>query len=94
MIFFAIIFTLKQKYQNIINSYLLKISTLEELSKVEKENLKEKINFLENNKQQMKLEFENLANKLFDEKEKKSTTNLTFVASPLLSENFFVRLYP
>ena len=81
MIFFAIIFTLKQKYQNIINSYLLKISTLEELSKVEKENLKEKINFLENNKQQMKLEFENLANKLFDEKEKKSTTNLTFVLS-------------
>ena len=81
VIFFAIIFTLKQKYQNIINSYLLKISTLEELSKVEKENLKEKINFLENNKQQMKLEFENLANKLFDEKEKKSTTNLTFVLS-------------
>ncbi|PZP11658.1 MAG: DNA recombination protein RmuC, partial [Aliarcobacter butzleri] len=80
-IFFAIIFSLKQKYQNIINSYLLKISTLEELSKVEKENLKEKINFLENNKQQMKLEFENLANKLFDEKEKKSTTNLTFVLS-------------
>ncbi|MCT7577642.1 DNA recombination protein RmuC [Aliarcobacter butzleri] len=81
VIFFAIIFTFKQKYQNIINSYLLKISTLEELSKVEKENLKEKINFLENNKQQMKLEFENLANKLFDEKEKKSTTNLTFVLS-------------
>ncbi|MFY4781675.1 DNA recombination protein RmuC [Aliarcobacter butzleri] len=81
VIFFAIIFTLKQKYQNIINSYLLKISTLEELSKVEKENLKEKINFLENNKQQMKLEFESLANKLFDEKEKKSTTNLTFVLS-------------
>ncbi|RZV15853.1 DNA recombination protein RmuC [Aliarcobacter butzleri] len=81
VIFFAIIFSLKQKYQNIINSYLLKISTLEELSKVEKENLKEKINFLENNKQQMKLEFENLANKLFDEKEKKSTTNLTFVLS-------------
>ncbi|MFY4861556.1 DNA recombination protein RmuC [Aliarcobacter butzleri] len=81
VIFFAIIFTLKQKYQNIINSYLLKISTLEDLSKVEKENLKEKINFLENNKQQMKLEFENLANKLFDEKEKKSTTNLTFVLS-------------
>ena len=46
VIFFAIIFSLKQKYQNIINSYLLKISTLEELSKVEKENLKEKINFL------------------------------------------------
>lgn len=81
VIFFAIIFSLKQKYQNIINSYLLKISTLEELSKIEKENLKEKINFLENNKQQMKLEFENLANKLFDEKEKKSTTNLTFVLS-------------
>lgn len=81
VIFFSIIFSLKQKYQNIINSYLLKISTLEELSKVEKENLKEKINFLENNKQQMKLEFENLANKLFDEKEKKSTTNLTFVLS-------------
>lgn len=81
VIFFVIIFTLKQKYQNIINSYLLKISTLEELSKVEKENLKEKINFLENNKQQMKLEFESLANKLFDEKEKKSTTNLTFVLS-------------
>ncbi len=79
VIFTATIFMLKQKYQGIITSYELKISTLEEISSKEKENLKEKIVFLENNKQQMKLEFESLSNRLFDERERKSSKNLGLV---------------
>jgi len=82
IIFLAIIFFIKQKYQNIINSYKLKIANIENLYKVEKESLKEKISFLENNKQQMKLEFENLANRLFDDTQKKSNQNINQVLTP------------
>lgn len=82
VIFGTVIFFIKQKYQNTINSYELKISTLEELFKLEKESLKEKITFLENNKEQMKLEFENLANKLFDDSLKKSNQNINQVLTP------------
>jgi len=82
IVFFAIIFFIRQKYQNIINSYRLKIAKIEELNKVEKQILKEKISFLENNKQQMKLEFENLANRLFDDTQKKSNQNINQVLTP------------
>ncbi|WP_418187376.1 DNA recombination protein RmuC [Aliarcobacter lanthieri] len=78
----ATIFFIRQKYQNIINSYELKISNIEELFRIEKESLKEKIAFLENNKQQMKLEFENLANRLFDDTQKKSNQNINQVLTP------------
>lgn len=82
VIFLATIFFIRQKYQNIINSYELKLANIEELFKVEKESLKEKISFLENNKQQMKLEFENLANRLFDDTQKKSNQNINQVLTP------------
>jgi len=82
IIFVAIIFFIKQKYKNIINSYRLKIANIEELNKIEKQILKEKISFLENNKQQMKLEFENLANRLFDDTQKKSNQNINQVLTP------------
>ncbi|MBL3520056.1 DNA recombination protein RmuC [Arcobacter lanthieri] len=82
VIFLATIFFIRQKYQNIINSYELKISNIEELFRIEKESLKEKIAFLENNKQQMKLEFENLANRLFDDTQKKSNQNINQVLTP------------
>jgi len=82
IILVAIIFFLRQKYQNIINSYKLKITNIEELNKIEKQNLQDKISFLENNKQQMKLEFENLANRLFDDTQKKSNKNINQVLTP------------
>ncbi|WP_418178906.1 DNA recombination protein RmuC [Aliarcobacter lanthieri] len=82
IIFLATIFFIRQKYQNIINSYELKLANIEELFRVEKESLKEKIAFLENNKQQMKLEFENLANRLFDDTQKKSNQNINQVLTP------------
>jgi DNA recombination protein RmuC len=64
---------------NITANHNLKISTQEKLSKSKEENLNEKIILLEESKIQMKLEFENLANKLFDENQKKSNLNLTQV---------------
>ncbi|MFV7790368.1 DNA recombination protein RmuC [Aliarcobacter lanthieri] len=82
VIFLATIFFIIQKYQNIINSYELKLANIEELFRIEKESLKEKIAFLENNKQQMKLEFENLANRLFDDTQKKSNQNINQVLTP------------
>jgi len=82
IVFLAIVFFIRQKYQNIINSYRLKITNIEELNKVEKQILKEKISFLENNKQQMKLEFENLANRLFNDTQKKSNQNINQVLTP------------
>ncbi|WP_418180673.1 DNA recombination protein RmuC [Aliarcobacter lanthieri] len=82
VIFLATIFFIRQKYQNIINSYELKLANIEELFRIEKESLKEKIAFLENNKQQMKLEFENLANRLFDDTQKKSNQNINQVLTP------------
>jgi DNA recombination protein RmuC len=85
-VFFAfIIYFIKQKYENQILSiekyYELKFSNLKELSKTKEENFNEKITLLEDSKKQLKLEFENLANRLFEENQKKSNINLTQVLS-------------
>lgn len=85
-VFFAfIIYFLKQKYENQILSiekyYELKFANLKELSKTKEENFNEKITLLEDSKKELKLEFENLANRLFEENQKKSNINLTQVLS-------------
>lgn len=49
---------------------------------IKEESLKEKIELLENSKDRLKLEFENLANKLFEENSKKSNLNLSQVLTP------------
>lgn len=49
---------------------------------IKEENLKEKIELLENSKESLKQEFENLANKLFEENTKKSNTNLNQMLTP------------
>ena len=49
---------------------------------LKEEYLQEKIDLLENSKERLKLEFENLANKLFEENTKKSTSNLNQMLSP------------
>ena len=73
--------------RNTIETYELKLSSLTKLSdnkekqllrefEIKEENFNEKITLLEDSKKQMKIEFENLANKLFDENQKKSNINL------------------
>lgn len=73
--------------ENIITTYELRLSNLTKLSEnkekqllrefeIKEENFNEKIILLEDSKIQMKTEFENLANKLFDENQKKSNVNL------------------
>ena len=76
-----------QMNNNTIETYELKLSNLEKMSdtkekqllrefELKEENFNEKIALLEDSKKQMKIEFENLANKLFDENQKKSNINL------------------
>jgi len=64
---------------NISANYELKLNSHEKMSKSREENLNDKITLLEESKVQMKMEFENLANKLFDDNQKKSNINLTQV---------------
>ena len=75
---------------SITETYELKLSNLTKISEnkekqllrefeIKEANLNEKISLLEESKIQMKMEFENLANKLFDENQKKSNVNLTQV---------------
>lgn len=49
---------------------------------IKEENLKEKIELLENSKQSLKIEFENLSHKLFEENSKKSTNSLDLMLTP------------
>lgn len=76
--------------QNTIETYELKLLSLTKMSEakekqllrefeIKEENFNEKIALLEESKKQMKLEFESVANKLFDENQKKSNVNLTQV---------------
>lgn len=76
--------------ENIREKYELTLSKQMELSEsreeqllrefdIKEENFNEKITLLEGSKKQMKLEFENLANKLFQDNQKKSNVNLTQV---------------
>ncbi|BAK73355.1 MAG: DNA recombination protein RmuC [Arcobacter sp.] len=75
---------------NTIEAYEFKLSSLAKMSEakekqllrefeIKEENFNEKITLLEESKKQLKIEFENLANKLFDENQKKSNLNLTQV---------------
>lgn len=81
-----------QNLQNLISNYELKLENEIKLSEnkeiqllnefeIKEENLKEKLTLIEDSKEKMKLEFESLANKLFEEKQKKSDTNLNTIVS-------------
>ncbi len=60
----------------------LKNSTLEEKLDFMQNSFEEKLALLEESKKQMKVEFENLANKIFEENSKKSNTNFEHVLKP------------
>ena len=85
---------IKQKYENQIkslekyyqtlnentaNTYELKLSNQAKLYEQKELNFNEKIVLLEESKQQMKLEFEHLAGKIFEDNQKKSNVNLNQV---------------
>ena len=85
---------IKQKYENQIkslekyyltmventaNTYELKLSNQARLYEQKELNFNEKIVLLEESKQQMKLEFEHLAGKIFEDNQKKSNVNLNQV---------------
>ncbi len=61
----------KIQLENLKNEFIIK-----------EENLKEKIELLETSKERLKQEFENLANKLFEENSKKSASNLNLMLNP------------
>lgn len=70
------------KIDSLRNSFEDKKEQLRSEFLIKEESLKEKIELLENSKDRLKLEFENLANKLFEENSKKSNLNLSQVLTP------------
>lgn len=67
--------------EHIKENYELKISSLNDIFESKQKNFQEKIELLENSKKELKIEFENLANKIFEENQKKSNTNLNQLLS-------------
>jgi len=80
-------FILKQKYELIqtalSNEANLRIATLQERLENEQNHFKEKQALIEESKSAMKVEFENLVNKLFHENSQKSNQNLSLILKPL-----------
>ncbi|WP_083568518.1 DNA recombination protein RmuC [Arcobacter sp. LA11] len=68
--------------ESLKNSFADKKEQMRSEFEIKEQNLKEKIELLENSKQSLKVEFENLSNKLFEENTKKSTNNLTSMLTP------------
>jgi len=70
------------KYDSLIKSFEDKKEQLRDEYEIKEINLKEKIELLESSKERLKVEFENLANKLFEENSKKSSNNLNQMLTP------------
>ncbi len=70
------------KINSLKNSFEEKKEHLSNEFNIKEEALREKIELLENSKDRLKLEFENLANRLFEENNKKSNSNLSQVLTP------------
>lgn len=74
---------LEKYYQTLIentaNTYELKLSNQAKLYEQKELNFNEKITLLEESKQRMKIEFENLATRIFEDNQKKSNINLNQV---------------
>ncbi len=70
------------KLESLGNSFEDKKEQLRSEFLIKEENLKEKIELLETSKDRLKIEFENLANKLFEQNAKKSSDNLSTMLNP------------
>ena len=64
------------------NTSTLQLESQKKSFEIKEENLEEKIKLLEDSKESLKVEFENLSNKLFEENSKKSTNSLTLMLNP------------
>lgn len=77
---------LEDKFQDNLkferNTHQIQIEALSNEFDIKEQNLNEKIELLESSKDRLKLEFENLANKLFEENAKKSSTNINQMLNP------------
>ena len=87
VIFLQKIKSLEEKIKLINENFDETIEFEKNMGKIQQENLKEKIELLENSKKELKQEFENLANKLFEENSKKSSQNIN------LFHNICILLY-
>ena len=80
-------FLLGQKYKlqidSLINESNLKIKNINDKLQSEKNHFEDKLKILDDSKQQLKLEFESLSNRLFEQSVKKSNSNLTNILNPL-----------
>lgn len=72
----------QEKLELVESKFLDNLEFEKSKASMEKKNLKEKIELLESSKESLKLEFESLANKLFEENAKKSTQNLNQMLTP------------
>jgi DNA recombination protein RmuC len=70
------------KLESLTNSFEDKKEQIRREFLIKEESLQEKIELLENSKQSLRIEFENLSNKLFEENNKKSTNNITNMLTP------------
>ena len=61
----------------------LKIKNISDKLEYERGNFEEKVQILDDSKQQLKLEFENLSNKILEQNLKKTNVNLSNVLNPL-----------
>lgn len=83
---FIVWLILKQKHNlelnSLINESNLKIKNIHDKLQSEKNHFEEKLDLLNDSKQQLKLEFENLSNRIFDQNIKKTNNNLSLLLNP------------
>ncbi|UTJ05232.1 DNA recombination protein RmuC [Arcobacter roscoffensis] len=71
-----------QIQENLIETYELRLENLTNEFKIKEDSFNEKINLLEESKEKMKIEFESLATKVFEQNQKKSNVTLNQLLTP------------
>lgn len=74
--------SLNEQNNNLTTQYELKLNSLTQQKELEETHLKDKLEILQNSKDQMKVEFENLANKIFTQNKKQSNDDIKLVLKP------------
>lgn len=71
-----------QIQENLMETYELRLENLTNEYKIKEDSFNEKINLLEESKEKMKMEFESLATKVFEQSQKKSNVTLNQLLTP------------
>ena len=71
-----------QIQENLMETYELRLENLTSEYKIKEDSFNEKINLLEESKEKMKIEFESLATKVFEQSQKKSNVTLNQLLTP------------